>query len=256
MPAKTGITKIEPNRITIRGYRQEQLIGAIPFAHTIFLLWQGRLPTETEGKMFDGLLTACVDHGVTPPSCLATRTLASVRASLPTAVAAGIMAITDVHGGAIEACAQLLQAWVKKAQAENKTFEAAAQLLCAERASKKELMPGYGHRLHTQDPRTGRLFSLAEELGIAGNHQKLALAIEAEFAKTKKLPINVDGAIGAIISDMDFDYRLGKAFFLMGRTAGLVAHAYEEMTREKPMRPLASGEVEYDGPWEREVTKK
>jgi citrate synthase len=255
MSWKTGITKIEPNRITIRGYRQEQLIGTVPFSRTIFLLWQARLPTEAEGTMFDALLTACVDHGVTPPSCLATRIAASVRASLPTAVAAGIMSITDVHGGAIEECAKLLQQWVQKAKAENKPIEATAPALLSELALKNALMPGYGHRLHTQDPRTERLFALAQELGIAGDHTKLARAIEAEFAKTKKLPINVDGAIGAIICDMGFDYRLGKAFFLMGRTAGLVAHAYEELTREKPMRPLTQGDVEYDGPWERDIEK-
>jgi citrate synthase len=67
----------------------------------------------------------------------------------------------------------------------------------------------------------------------------------------KTLPINVDGAIAAIISDMGFDWRLGKAFFVMGRVAGMIAHVYEEMTTQKPMRRMCVQETEYDGPWPR-----
>ncbi|MCK4941522.1 citryl-CoA lyase, partial [candidate division WOR-3 bacterium] len=112
-------------------------------------------------------------------------------------------------------------------------------------------MPGFGHRIHKSDPRTKRLFGLAQELGFDKEHVRLSLAVEKEFAKKKTLPINVDGAIAAIISDMSFDWRLGKAFFVMGRVAGMIAHVYEEMTTQKPMRRMCVQETEYDGPWER-----
>ena len=83
----------------------------------------------------------------------------------------------------------------------------------------------------------------------------LSNAVELELEKThgRKLPINVDGAIAAIISDMDFDWRLGKAFFLLGRVAGLTAHVYEEQTQEKPMRKMFSIECDYNGPKERNL---
>ena len=110
-------------------------------------------------------------------------------------------------------------------------------------------MPGFGHRLHKTDPRTVRLFSLADELKFSGKHQTLAKAIEQLFEKQgKSLPINVDGAIAAVISDMGFDWKLGKGFFIISRTVGLIAHAYEEKTREKPMRRLGISDYVYDGP--------
>ena len=114
-------------------------------------------------------------------------------------------------------------------------------------------MPGFGHRLHKNDPRTKRLYEMADDLKITNEHIKLSLALREEFAKGKALPINVDGAIAAIISDMGFDWRLGKAFFLIGRCAGLIAHVYEEMTTQKPMRRMCEQEVTYDGPEERDL---
>ena len=85
---------------------------------------------------------------------------------------------------------------------------------------------------------------------------ELAQAIEVELSNSlgKRLPINVDGAIAAVISDMGFDWRLGKGFFIISRVAGLVAHAYEEMIREKPMRKLGDLNFEYDGPSKRKIS--
>ncbi len=247
---KTGITKIEPNHIVIRGYAVEDLMGRVPFSHTIFLLLKGRLPNESEGKMIDAILTSSVDHGATPPTALASRIIASAGVPLPTAVAGGLLAVGDVHGGAIEQCAQILQEWAKKGEPQ----EVAPKLLSELKAQGKR-MPGIGHRIHTKDPRAKRLFELAEEFKIKDCHTKLLLAIEKEINKGKKkpLPINVDGAIGAVISDLGFDFRIGKAFFLLSRAAGLVAQVYEEMTRERPMRRICETKTEYDGPWEREL---
>ncbi len=252
---KTGITKVEPNHLITRGYRQEDLIGNVPFSHAIYLLIKGELPTENHGKMMDAILTACIDHGVTPPSCLAARTVASGGVPLPTAVAAGIMAIGDYHGGAIEKGAKFLQDGVKRMHDESKDTNEIAIILVKESKERKKRIMGFGHRFHTLDPRVKRLYHLAEELGIAGEHVKLSKAIEEALEKEagRRLPINVDGAVAALISDMDFDHRLGKGFFLLGRTAGLVAQVYEEISRERPMRRMFVTEHDYDGPDERDL---
>lgn len=252
---RTGITKVEANNLVTRGYRQQDLIGDVPYASNVFLLLKARLPTEAEGKMVDAILTACIDHGITPPSARATRTVASGGVPLPTAVAAGIMSIGDAHGGAIEKGAKFLQEGVARAGAEGKTIEEIALVLVREKRRARQRIHGFGHRVHTADPRTIKLYKLASELGIAGEHVELSKAVEkALLSETgKNLPVNVDGGIAAIISDMDFDYRLGKAFFLMGRVSGLVAQAYEEMTREKPMRKMYDPSHVYDGPEERDL---
>jgi len=255
MKWNTKITKVEPNHLVTRGYRQEDLIGNIPYSHVVYLLLKGDLPSKEHGRMIDAILTACIDHGVTPPSSIASRTVASGGVPLPTAVAAGILSIGDAHGGAIEKGAKFLQNGILRMKEEDKAVEEIAEILVKEHKEQHKRILGFGHRVHTSDPRTKRLFVLAEELKIAGNHMALSNAVELELEKThgRKLPINVDGAIAAIISDMDFDWRLGKAFFLLGRVAGLTAHVYEEQTQEKPMRKMFSIECEYNGPKERNL---
>src|SRR5512136_3026495 len=104
--------------------------------------------------MMDASLTSCIDHGVTPPSSIASRTVASGGVPLPTAVAAGILSIGDAHGGAIEKGAKILQEGVLRMKKEGTTVEAMATLLVNDSNEKKKRIPGFGHRIHTADPRT------------------------------------------------------------------------------------------------------
>jgi len=253
----TKITKVEPNHLVTRGYRQEDLIGNIPYSHVVYLLLKGDLPSKEHGEMIDAILTACIDHGITPPSSMASRVVASGGVPLPTAVAAGILSIGDAHGGAIEKGAKFLQETIIKMKNEKKSIDEMAKIVVSESREQKKRILGFGHRVHTSDPRTKRLFSLADKLNIAGNHIALSKAIEKELKSQtgKNLPINVDGAIAAITSDMDFDWRLGKAFFLLGRVAGLTAHVYEEQTEQKPMRKMFTFDCEYNGQKEKELKK-
>ena len=255
MKWSTKITKVEPNHLVTKGYRQEDLIGNIPFSYVVYLLLKDELPSESHGKMIDAILTACIDHGVTPPTAMASRIVASGGVPLPTAVAAGVLSIGDAHGGAIEKGAKFLQDGITRMEEEGKSIEVIAKILVSESREQKKRILGFGHRVHTCDPRTKKLFKLADELKISGNHIALSKAIEKELiAQTgKNLPINVDGAIAAITSDMDFDWKLGKAFFLIGRVAGLTAHVYEEQTQQKPMRKMFTIDCEYNGPEEKNL---
>ncbi|MFH1014252.1 MAG: citryl-CoA lyase [Thermoplasmatota archaeon] len=255
MEWKTKITKVEPNHLVTKGYRQEDLIGNISFSRVFYLLLKDELPSDEHGRMIDAMLTACIDHGVTPPTAMASRIVASGGVPLPTAVAAGVLSIGDAHGGAIEKGARFLQEGVKRGKKQEASIESIARLLVKESIEQKTRILGFGHRVHTSDPRTRRLFSLADELYISGDHIALSKAIERELEQQtgKKLPINVDGAIAAISSDMGFDWRLGKSFFLLGRVAGLIAHVYEEQTQFKPMRSIFEVDCTYDGPDERDL---
>lgn len=199
----------------------------------------------------EAILVSSVDHGVTPPSSLATRVVASGGNPLNAAIAGGILTIGDSHGGAMEKCAKILQEWAAKGD----NIEEIADELLDHIKSTKLRMPGFGHRLHKTDPRTVKLFEIADKNNFTGKHIQLAKALENRLVTSsgKKLPINVDGAIGAVMSDMGFDYRIGKGFFIISRCAGLIAHAYEELTRYKPMRKLGLTNYEYDGPGEREI---
>lgn len=255
MEWKSSITKVEPNHLITKGYRQEDLIGNVSFPHVVYLLLKGELPNKAHGRMMDAILTSCIDHGVTSPSPMAARVVASGGVPLPSAVAAGILSIGDAHGGAIEKGAFFMQEAVLRMKQEHCSVEDMAKMVVEESRKNHQRILGFGHRVHTRDPRTIRLFALADQLKITGDHIKLAKAIEKELQQTlgKTLPINVDGAIAAVTSDMGFDWRLGKAFFLLGRVAGLTAQVYEEQTRFKPMRKIYSVTCEYDGPEERKL---
>jgi len=248
---KTYISEIKPGEIRIRGYDITQMMEKLSFAQAVFLLLKGDLPTPEESRMMEAILVSSIDHGVTPPSVLGTRTVVSGGNPLNAAVAGGVLTIGDWHGGAIEQCAQILQEWAQKGEDP----AALARDLVKDFTSRKKRIPGFGHRLHKTDPRTVKLFDLAKKLKFSGKHMNLASAVEKElFEKTgRELPINVDGAIAAVVSDMGFDWRLGKGFFIISRVPGLVAHAYEERTLEKPMRKLGDTSYLYQGPEARRI---
>src|SRR3977135_1220612 len=191
----TAITRIEPNRVAVRGYDIAELMGRASFGASVYLFWSGELPSPAIGRLMDALLVASIDHGATPPSALSARTTASTGASLSASVAAGIMSINRHHGGAIEDCARQLKKISDRATNESISMDEAATRTLAAMKEAGDRMPGFGHRYHTKDPRTARLFELAREAGVDGVHMKAARAVEKSFADTKKaLPINVDGA--------------------------------------------------------------
>ena len=129
----------------------------------------------------------------------------------------------------------------------------AAGLISEEKAAGRRI-PGYGHRIHTDDPRTRRHFELAHELDVAREHVALAEAIAANFAKSgKKLPLNVDGAIAAVLADLGFSADLANGFFIFARIAGWMAHLLEERERERPMRRIDQSAASYDGPQSRQL---
>jgi citrate synthase len=159
------------------------------------------------------------------------------------------MSINRHHGGAIEDCARQLKVIADRASRESTSVDEAATRTLAAMRESGERMPGFGHRYHTKDPRTARLFELAREAGVDGVHMKAARAVEKAFADAKKaLPINVDGAIGAILADLEMNPAAFNGVFMIARTPGLIAHVLEEQAREKPMRRIDPVNHGYDGP--------
>src|SRR5215471_13764141 len=252
----SAITRIEPNRVAIRGYDIAELMGSVSFGAAAYLILTGELPKPAVGKLMDAILVSSIDHGATPPSALAARTTASTGASLSAAVAAGIMSINRHHGGAIEDCARQLKAIADRSARESLSMDEAASRTLAAMREAGERMSGFGHRLHTKDPRTARLFELAREAGVHGAHMQAARAVERAFADAKKsLPINVDGAIGAILADLGLTPTAFNGIFMIARTPGLIAHVIEEQRREKPMRRIDPVNHGYDGPPSRTISK-
>jgi citrate synthase len=257
MSWQTSLTSIEPNKILVRGYPLDEMMGRLSFAESTYLLLMGELPTAAIGRMFAAILVSSIDHGVTPPSTLAARNVATSGAPLKDCVAAGILAFGPHHGGDIETCMRFLDSGLALMRS-GRSLQQAAEQKVEECVRQKEPPPGFGHRFHTRDPRASRLFQMALELELEGEHVRLIRAIEHVLDSKKDqfgqpLPVNVDGAIAAVTADLGFAYELGNAVFLISRLPGLIAHAHEERTRETAMRQIDPKDHSYDGSRERRL---
>lgn len=246
---ETGISQVFPDRILVRGHNVVALAKDHSFGDMVYLLLRGELPPGPEGRLIEAMLVLMAEHSINAPSIHTARTVASCGSPVQTSIAAGISAIGEHHGGAGEACARILQDAITGAPL-NADSDTLARQIVADARQRGERLPGFGHRFHDPDPRAVYLLELAAELGIAGPHTMLAQAlVRVLHAETgRSLPLNIDGALAALISDMGFDWRLGKGFFIVARTAGLLAHIHEEMTTGKPLRFAPVAEVRYTGP--------
>jgi len=254
---QTALTAIAPNKILVRGYPLDEMMGRLSFAEAVYLLLMGELPTAAIGRMLNAVLVSSLDHGVTPPSTLAARNVATSGAPLKDCVAAGILAFGPHHGGDIESCMRFLDSGLALVRS-GRSLQEAADSLVADCARERHAPPGFGHRFHTRDPRAARLFQMALELELEGEHVRLIRAIERaidNYAEQlgRPLPVNVDGAIAAISADLGFAYELGNAVFLISRLPGLIAHAHEERSRQTTMRQIDPKDHDYDGSAERRL---
>jgi citrate synthase len=250
---RTAIATSDDTHLWIRGYDVTSLMTRAGFTETIFLLHQGRLPNEGENRLLDAILVAVADHGAGAPSCAAARLVASGnRQSLSAAIAAGVLAIGDEHGGAGSACMEMIAAGVELSAKEAISIEDSARRTVEDARATKKRLPGLGHRVHSTDPRTGVLFGMAREAGVSGKGITFLEALEREVRdRIKPLPINIDGALAGVLYDMGFPAPFGKLVFIIGRVAGLTAEVAEEYAREKAMRIRIP--VTYDGEPPREI---
>src|SRR5437016_2565107 len=254
---QSSLTSIAPNAIQIRGYPVDEMMGRLSFAEAVYLLLMGELPTPAIGRMLNAVLVSSLDHGVTPPSTLAARNVATTGAPLKDCAAAGILAFGPHHGGDIESCMRFLDAGLTLVRS-GLSLQAAADKLVEDCARTQEAPPGFGHRFHTRDPRAARLFQMALELELEGEHVRMIRVSERALdAKHdhfgRPLPVNVDGAIAAISADLGFAYELGNAIFLISRLPWPIAHAHEERTRQAPMRQIDPKDHDYDGAQQRRL---
>lgn len=238
MKWRTGISQSKEGELYVRGAKLTDLIRAATFPQAVFLTLRGRMPSAAEEAMLNVILVACVEHGVQAPSAFVPRAVASTGNQVNAALAAGMLAIGDWHGGAIEEAARCLQS------------EKSPKEIVQEATIAGKPVSGLGHKVYKdEDPRTAVIFGKARELGFSDQYIRKIETIRDEIAATtgKRLPVNVDGAIAAIISELGFHWRIGKAFFALGRMPGMIAHIEEEMMNEKPYRRIDDADVEYVG---------
>ncbi len=229
---RSAICRSDADSIRIHGLDlTTDILGKVDLGQMSFLEIWGRLPTPQEDAVFNALVVALVEHGLTPSVLAARLTYLGAPDSLQAAVAAGLSGVGTVFVGSIEGAARLLQE-AKPGDASEEQLQGFARDIVARFRAEKRIIPGLGHPIHKQaDPRTARLLAIAAENGFRGNHVRLLelVAAEAERSLDRHLPINVSGAIGAIASELGMDWRVCRGIGLIARTIGLVAHLLEEI---------------------------
>ena len=234
----TSIIDMKPGMIRFRGYAIEDLIGRAGFADMVFLLTRGELPRPEAAKLLEAALVAAVDHGPQAPSIAAARMAVTCGVGINNAMASAINMLGDVHGGAGEQAVALYHAIAKRlgTSADNKRV---ATAVTAEIAALKKQgirhLPGFGHRFHPLDPRAPRLLELvdaaAKSGAVSGRFAAIGRAVEAQLAKTagRAIPMNIDGATGVVYAELGFPPPLCRGLFVLSRSVGALAHAFEEM---------------------------
>lgn len=195
--------------------------------------------------MLGAVMVSFCDHGVTPPSTQAARIMASAGSPLHACIAGGLLAFGKNHAGAIEYAMKILQEGIKKTEDD---INRIAEEIVGHFLKNNEKIYGFGHRYHNEDPRAPRLMELAKKYNCFGKHSQLATAIESLLFEKKGIRMNIDGANGAILSDIGFNWEIGSGIFMIGRIPGILAHVNEERTREPSFRKFFEiDEIHYDG---------
>jgi citrate synthase len=239
----------DADHIVVRGYDLPgELLGKVDFGGMAFLELMGRLPTTGESVVFNSLLVTLVEHGMTPSAIAARMTYLGAPEALQGAVAAGLCGLGTVFVGTIEGSAKFLQETLRDA-GDSADLGVLAEAIVADHRARRAAIAGLGHPIHKpDDPRTPRLFAIAEEHGFRGRYVALMELVRqrAEAASGKVLPLNATGAIGALASELGIPWQVARGLGVMARAVGLVGHILEEIRAPMARSIWQSVEAEVD----------
>ncbi len=214
--------------------------GTLRHAADVLRMCTGKAASESEATALDRYLVTVADHGLNA-STFAARVVASTGAGLTSAALAALSALKGpLHGGAPGPVLDMLDAIEKPANASPWIETALAR---------GERLMGFGHRIYrVRDPRADALKGAVRMVAASGaiDPARLALAeaIEAaalDLLKRKKpdrpLDTNVEFYTALLLEALGFPREAFTCVFAMGRMAGWMAHAREQVLTGRLIRP-------------------
>jgi citrate synthase len=226
-----------------------ELMGQVGFGELAFWLVAMRRPTPGELRVFESVLVALADHGLTPTAIAARLTLTGAPESVQGALAAGLLGggsrflgVTEDAGAFL---VRALASYGGPPPASDEAWDEAARAALTEARTARRRVPGLGHPVHKDgDPRTPVLLRIAAEEGLLGPHLQLFQAIGRVHPEVlgRTLPLNGAGVCGAALCDLGFPVEILRGFALLARSAGLLGHLAEEMRR--PIGPAVYAHVD------------
>jgi citrate synthase len=230
----TQIIDMKPGEIRYRGYAIEELIGNVGFAEMIWLMMRGELPAKGQAELLEMALMSAVDHGPQAPGIAIARMAATCGVGLNNALASGVNALGDVHGGAGEQAVEFYNGIRSEKHSEDDLELTVERALETFFSGGGKYVPGFGHRFHPIDPRAPRLLELVDRAAdaghVSGEYVAISRAVETvlERLKGRRIPMNIDGATAVIYAELGFPASLARGLFCLSRSVGILAHAWEQ----------------------------
>jgi citrate synthase len=253
---QTSLIDIEPGKIAIRGYPIQELIGRVRFPDMIWLMLRGDLPSRGQSDLLEAALVPGVDHGPHAPSIAISRMAVSCGLPVNGAMASAINVLDDIHGGAGQQCMELYREIDEAAGRDGDLVQVATVIIEKHRSAGEKIVPGFGHRFHPVDPRTAPLLELvakAEAAGVvSGRFAAIGRAVESAISslKGRHIPMNIDGITAVIFCELGFEPELGRGLFVLSRSVGILAHAWEQKQQGRRIMGPMPKEIpfRYTGP--------
>jgi citrate synthase len=236
----TDIIDIHPGEIALRGYPT----------------------TRVQAELLEAALVSSVDHGPQAPSIAIARMAVTCGTAINGAMASAVNVLDDIHGGPGQECMRVYAEIDREWTTGGDVATAAAAVIERRRAAGEKYVPGFGHRFHPLDPRTPRLLELIDAAvadgSIGGRFAVIGRAVEDVISagRPRRIPMNVDGATAVVYSEIGLPPELGRGVFILARSVGILAHAWEQMVqggRIKGPVPKTIGYT-YTGPARRSLS--
>jgi citrate synthase len=228
----------------VRRARGEPSVPPEPtLSHAANYLWMltGGRATPDRVSALESYLVLLADHGMNA-STFALRTTLSTQSDLASAATAALSVLKGpVHGGAPSRVSDMLDAVGDPAGADR---------WVAQKVADKEVLFGFGHRAYkTDDPRAVVLHGIARRvaepsrLALAEAVERSALAALRAAHPNARLYTNVEFWSAVVLESVGLPRELFTPTFAVARTAGWTAHALEQASDNRLIRP----DIEYVG---------
>jgi citrate synthase len=213
-------------------------------ANYLFML-TGENPDAERVRAMETYLNTVVDHGLNA-STFTARVITSTGSDLVSAVVGAIGALKGpLHGGAPGPALDMVFEIGDSSRAE--TF-------MRQKLERRERLMGFGHRVYrTRDPRAEVLSAAAEQMysrsgdvklySLARDVEDIAIRLLAERYPERNLKTNVEFYTALLLHGLGMSADLFTPTFAVSRTAGWIAHIFEQRAQSRIIRP----ESEYIG---------
>lgn len=223
---------------------------ALSHAANFLYMLSGTPPSEARVRGLETYLNTVVDHGLNA-STFAARVIVATQSDLVSAIVGAIGALKGpLHGGA-------------PGPALDTVFEIGsanrAEAVLQAKLDAGERLMGFGHRVYkVRDPRAEVLSAAAEKMfkadgdmalyELAKTVEETAVRLLAVHKPGRNLQTNVEFYTALLLHGLGLETDIFTPTFAIGRTAGWLAHCFEQINYGRLIRPQSR----YTGVMDRE----